>query len=259
MENLKTSLKQTCLLDMETKVPPKILGLNDYINKEMTNKIAKWNKKNPTINQYQPLLEIKSQTQCSNVVLDVPEPPKKRRRQAANSKSSSNASKTQTQDNSTCTDVGAIRVGSDEIIVSIINKICAEIVFLMDIVSNLKMFVSVFSHAQSKSLEDPKQQQLISECSRIENGCLEIREQVSEYFETKSKKILKVLETKCNNQDYQQSLFQFESIFINSTLPTMLKDISNCYLIVHQLFSDFQRHSKRPILALQKYSQYSQN
>mmetsp|Transcript_20554 Transcript_20554/g.32721 ORF Transcript_20554/g.32721 Transcript_20554/m.32721 type:complete len:289 (+) Transcript_20554:22-888(+) len=248
-----------------------------YINNEIPAKIIELNgmsRKVPTLFHETPPIKVNilhtdvaathQQTASKNAKNSNTAPPRKRRRLNPN-KEDNDEDDTQihtgvwySKTPRTLSELSRLEtsVAINESMNSISNLIDREIIQIIDIVTSMKMSISLKIPAIQEGLNFGVeiQEEMVDDLGRAENGALDAIEQISNYYQIRSKAISKILKWPYL-QDYRDALQEFDKSHA-ATLKSMVVDLRNSYMILHDTLTKNMEKIKNPRDQRSKFYMY---
>ena len=200
-------------------------------------------------------------------------PPRKRRRLRENNESNAdddndNDTEKQNQAKSqmiwlkksprTITEIARLEtnVVSNESMIMISNLITMEIIEIINICTSMKMAISlkIPSIQEGNNFGVEIQEDIVDDISRVENGSMDCIDQITNYYQIRSKSISKILKWPYLD-DYRLALKEFDKSH-SAVLKSMAVDLRNSYIILHDTITKNMEKLKNPREDRAKYYLY---
>eukprot|EP00485_Elphidium_margaritaceum_P002090 CAMPEP_0202701654 /NCGR_PEP_ID=MMETSP1385-20130828/14720_1 /ASSEMBLY_ACC=CAM_ASM_000861 /TAXON_ID=933848 /ORGANISM="Elphidium margaritaceum" /LENGTH=312 /DNA_ID=CAMNT_0049359117 /DNA_START=65 /DNA_END=1003 /DNA_ORIENTATION=+ len=137
-------------------------------------------------------------------------------------------------------------VSMNESMHNISNMITKEVIEIIHIVTAMKMSISlkIPSIQPGDNFGVEIQEEIVDDLGRSENGALDAIDQIAGYYQIRSKAISKILKWPYV-EDYKDALQSFDLSHL-ATLKSMVIDLRNSYIILHDTITKNMDKLKRP-------------
>eukprot|EP01084_Bolivina_argentea_P072428 131505_1 len=277
-KNLSSSEQKQAMKQINnkiSKISKKInIEFDEYLNKQIPTKIIELN----TLSQSIPNLFVASEsikvnimnnTLDNNKLKNNKSPPRKRRKlngnDIQNNNNNNNNNNNETENKiwfkkaqRSKSEIFRLKtfVEINKSLQRISNLITKEIICIINITTRLKMCVSlkIPSIQEGNNFGVEIQEDIVDDLSRNENGALDAIEQISNYYQIRSKSISKILKWPYVN-DYRYALHEFDKSHL-ITLKSMTIDLRNNYIVLHDTITKNIEKLKNPREERSKYYLY---
>ena len=280
-EKLSSSEQKKAMKEIKTKIEniqkKMDTKFEQYINDDIPNKIIELNKLSQKVpNLFNESLPIKvniinnkhDKNNKNNKKSLVISPPRKRRKLSKNNDDDDNNDNNDNEDEEqriwfkksqrTLSEIARLEtnVEINESMNKISNLISNEIIEMINITTKMKMSISlkIPSIQEGNNFGVEIQEDIVDDLSRAENGALDAIDQISNYYQIRSKSISKILKWPFLD-DYRIALNKFDISHL-AVLKSMAVDLRNSYIILHDTITKNMEKLKNPREERAKYYLY---